>query len=124
MSLGNCEITAFLATTRAEESRAFYCDLLGLPLEDDGPFALVVRGANASVRIQKVHQFVPLPFTAMGWQVHDLTAKVKELTAKGVTFERFDGMRQDELGIWQSPSGARVVWFKDPEGNVLSLTQA
>ena len=123
MALETCELTAFLATTRAEESRRFYCDVLGLRFEEDGPFALVVKGVNATVRIQKVKSFVPLSFTAMGWRVEDVKAMARELVGKGVKFERFDGMGQDELGIWDSPSGARVCWFKDPDGNVLSLTQ-
>lgn len=98
-------------------------DLLELPLEEDTPFALVVRAPNGSLRMQKVKEFSPLPFTALGWKVDDVAATARQLIAKGVTFERFAGMQQDELGIWVSPSGARVCWFKDPDGNVLSLTQ-
>ena len=123
MILENCELVAFLATTQAERARAFYCGVLGLGFEEDGPFALVVRTANAALRIQKVAAFTPLPFTALGWRVGNIGATVKELMGRGVAFERFEGMGQDELGIWDSPSGARVCWFKDPDGNILSLTQ-
>ncbi|HEY8747873.1 MAG TPA: VOC family protein [Tepidisphaeraceae bacterium] len=123
MTLENCEVVAFLATTRAEDAHGFYCGVLGLELEEDGPFALVLRTANATLRIQKVREFTPLPFTAMGWKVGDVRAMAEALGRKGVKFERFEGMGQDDLGIWVSPSGAKVCWFKDPDGNLLSLTQ-
>ena len=114
---------AFVATTQPEQARTFYCDVLGLNFEEDSPFALVVKAANATVRIQKVQAFTPLPFTSLGWIVDDIRATVRQLVEKGVAFERFEGMNQDDLGIWSSPSGAMVCWFKDPDGNVLSLTQ-
>ena len=123
MSLEGCEVVAFVATTRPDEARRFYCDVLGLDLLEDSPFAIVLTGRNAAVRIQKVKEFKPLPFTALGWLVDDVARRAKDLRAKGVKFERFDGMPQDKLGIWDSPSGARVCWFKDPDGNLLSLTQ-
>ena len=123
MILANCDVMAFVATTQAERARAFYCDVLGLSFEEDSPFALVVRAANATVRIQKVQSFEPLPFTSLGWTVKDIKATVKQLNESGVKCERFAGMDQDDLGIWASPSGALVCWFKDPDGNVLSLTQ-
>lgn len=122
-SLANCDVIAFVATTQSEKARAFYCDVLGLSLEEDSPFALVVRAANATLRIQKVQSFQPLPFTSLGWSVKDIRATAEQLIEKGVNFERFEGMNQDDLGIWSSPSGALVCWFKDPDGNVLSLTQ-
>jgi len=122
-SLANCDVMAFVATTQPEKARAFYCDVLGLNFEEDSPFALVVRTANATLRIQKVQSFTPLPFTSLGWTVSDIRATTQQLMAKGVNFERFEGMNQDDLGIWASPSGAQVCWFKDPDGNVLSLTQ-
>jgi len=124
--LANSDVMAFVATTQPEQARAFYCDVLGLSFEEDSPFALVVKAANAMVRIQKVQSFTPLPFTSLGWTVNDIRATVQQLVEKGVegvAFERFQGMNQDDLGIWSSPSGALVCWFKDPDGNVLSLTQ-
>jgi len=123
MPLEKCDIVAFLATTQPPLARTFYCDILGLYLEEDNPFALVVKTPNATLRIQKVKSFSPLPFTALGWTVQDIKATAKQLLAKGIQFERFDGMTQDDLGIWLSPSGAQVCWFKDPDGNMLSLTQ-
>jgi catechol 2,3-dioxygenase-like lactoylglutathione lyase family enzyme len=123
MLLQNDELIAFVATTQADKARAFYSDVLGLRFEEDSLFALVVRAANATVRIQKVQAFTPLPFTVMGWKVADVKASAEQLKDRGVNLERFPGMSQDELGIWTSPSGAKIGWFKDPDGNILSLTQ-
>jgi catechol 2,3-dioxygenase-like lactoylglutathione lyase family enzyme len=124
MMLENCEVVAFAATTQSEKARAFYCDILGLRFEQDNTFALVLRTANATLRIQKVQAFTPLPFTALGWKVGNVRATAKQLLDKGIKCERFEGMSQDDLGIWASPSGAMVCWFKDPDGNILSLTQS
>lgn len=123
MVLENSDIMAFVATTQPDRARNFYCDVLGLRFEEDTPFAVVVRTANATLRIQKVPSFSPLPFTALGWKVEDIKATVRQLQEKGVQFERFEGLSQDDLGIWVSPSRAMVCWFKDPDGNILSLTQ-
>jgi predicted enzyme related to lactoylglutathione lyase len=78
-----------------------------------------IRVANVS----SVKGFRPAPFTILGWAVSDIESAVAELTGRGVQFERFPGMEQDAMGIWTSPSEARIAWFKDPEGNVLSLTE-
>jgi catechol 2,3-dioxygenase-like lactoylglutathione lyase family enzyme len=123
MMLEKCNVVAFVATTQPEKARAFYCEVLGLRFEEDSQFALVVRTANAMLRIQKVQAFTPFPFTALGWEVENIRATAKQLLDKGVKCERFGGMTQDDLGIWVSPSGAMVCWFKDPDGNVLSLSQ-
>ena len=125
MILENCPVVAFVATTQPEKARAFYCDTLGLRLEEDGPIALIVRTANATLRVQKIEAFAPLPFTVLGWKVQDIRLMVNQLKEKGVKFERFEGMSQDDAGIWLSPGGAaKVCWFKDPDGNLLSLTQS
>jgi len=116
-------VIPFLATTQPERARSFYCDLLGLSLEEESPFALVMKTANAKVRIQKVEKFTPLPFTALGWEIEDIKSTIQGLISRGVRFERFKGLDQDDFGIWVSPSGAQVCWFKDPDNNLLSLTQ-
>jgi len=113
----------FAATTRAEEARRFYRDVLGLRLVDDGPFALEFDANGTMLRIQKVDALVPATHTTLGWQVADIRASIDELTKHGVELARYDGMPQDERGIWCSPSGAQVAWFRDPDGNTLSLTQ-
>jgi catechol 2,3-dioxygenase-like lactoylglutathione lyase family enzyme len=121
--LNDQELMAFVATQRAGDALAFYRDVLGLRFVADEPYALVFQAGAVTVRVQKVDQHQPLPYTTLGWKVLDIAATVAALRDKGVACERFAGMDQDELGVWASPSGARVAWFKDPDGNVLSLTQ-
>jgi catechol 2,3-dioxygenase-like lactoylglutathione lyase family enzyme len=119
----NGTIGAFVATTQPDEARAFYRDTLGLELTDEDPFALVFAAGNTILRIQKVQAFTPHPFTALGWNVKDLTAEVRALAAKGVKFERYSFFQQDDNGVWTAPDGTGVAWFKDPDGNTLSLAQ-
>lgn len=121
--LAKQNLMAFVATQRAADALVFYRDVLGLRFVSDDPFALVFESGSVTLRIQKVQAHAPLPYTALGWQVQNIAVEVAELTTKGARFERFPGMDQDESGVWNSPSGARVAWFKDPDGNVLSLTQ-
>jgi len=121
--LGTHELVAFLATRDAARARAFYEGVLGLSLVEDSPFALVFDARGTPLRIQKVDELRPHPFTALGWQVPRIDEVVDHLARKGVTFERFAGMDQDARGIWRSPSGARVAWFKDPDGNTLSVVE-
>jgi catechol 2,3-dioxygenase-like lactoylglutathione lyase family enzyme len=121
--LDSADVVAFVGTARAEAARAFYGDVLGLPLVDDGPFALVFDAHGVMLRVTKVAAVDPAPYTVLGWSVPDIRAAVAALGGRGVVFERYPGMQQDELGIWASPGGARIGWFRDPDGNVLSLTQ-
>ena len=121
-SLGDSPLVAFGQTTKVEDAKAFYENVLGLEVVEDTPFALLMRGANALLRIQKVQTFNPQPFTVLGWEVDDIAATVSKLASRGVTFQRFDGMDQDEMGVWRSPQGSRVAWFKDPDGNLLSVS--
>jgi catechol 2,3-dioxygenase-like lactoylglutathione lyase family enzyme len=112
---------AFVATSDAVKARAFYEGLLGLRVVDDHSFALVLESAGITIRIQKVEQVRAAPYTALGWEVRDVGEVVRALRTRGVVFERYAGMDQDELGVWKAPGGSRVAWFKDPDGNVLSL---
>jgi catechol 2,3-dioxygenase-like lactoylglutathione lyase family enzyme len=113
----------FLATANAERSRAFYEGVLGLAFVADEPPALVFRVGDRMLRIQKVERVVAAPYTALGWAVSDIRKTVRDLRSAGVTFQRYQGMNQDDDGIWQTPSGALIAWFQDPDGHVLSLTQ-
>jgi catechol 2,3-dioxygenase-like lactoylglutathione lyase family enzyme len=114
---------SFVATLDPIASRAFYEGKLGLKLVSDEHFALVFELNGHMLRIAKVSELTPAKHTVLGWHVNDISEKVGKLSTRGVVFERFEGMSQDELGIWASPSGAKVAWFKDPDGNNLSLTQ-
>ena len=120
------DIVAFVPTTNPARSKKFFETTLGLRLVSEDSFALVFDANGTSLRVANVSSAKghrPAPFTILGWAVKDIAATVTELSARGVTFERFPGMKQDDGGVWISPSGARIAWFKDPEGNILSLTE-
>ena len=113
----------FSATTQPDKAREFYSQVMGFTLTQDSPFSLEFDADGTMLRVQKVPDFTPLPFTLLGWRVDDIAARIDELAARGAVFERFEFMEQDERGIWTAPDGARVCWFKDPDGNTLSLSQ-
>jgi catechol 2,3-dioxygenase-like lactoylglutathione lyase family enzyme len=121
--LTRARLMAFAATAKPDEARHFYADVLGLPLTEESPFALVFDVAGTMLRVQKVEAFVPAGHTALGWQVDDIRGTIHKLAQRGIRMERFDGLPQDESGVWTTPDGAGVAWFKDPDGNILSLTQ-
>ena len=121
--LDSSDIISFVATQNPARARKFYEETLGLRLLEDNPFAVVFDAHGTMLRVAKVEKLVPAGYTVLGWKVPDIRAAIASLTKRGVAFERFPGMPQDELGVWSSPSGAKIAWFKDPDGNVLSLTQ-
>lgn len=125
--LGSADLIAFVPTRDPKKARKFYAETLGLEFISEDPFALVFNARGTTLRIANVSQvkeFKPAPFTIVGWQVTNVSDTLGDLARKGVRFERFPGMDQDAQGIWQSPGGAKVAWFKDPDGNILSITQA
>jgi catechol 2,3-dioxygenase-like lactoylglutathione lyase family enzyme len=121
--LGSTDIVAFVAITDADKARAFYEGVLGLRFVKDDGFALVFDANGIMVRAAKMKEVTPLQFTVLGWQVSGIEDVVRELTKKGVHFEIFGFFKQDELGIWTAPTGDKVAWFKDPDGNILSVSQ-
>jgi catechol 2,3-dioxygenase-like lactoylglutathione lyase family enzyme len=124
--LGSADLIAFVPTRDPAKARKFYAETLGLEFISEDPFALVFNARGTTLRIADVSQvkgFKPAPFTIVGWQVNNVADTLGDLAKKGVRFERFPGMDQDAQGIWQSPGGAKVAWFKDPDGNILSITQ-
>jgi len=121
--LGSNKIVAFVPTRDAVKARAFYEGVLGLRFVNDDGFALVMDANGTMVRIAKAPEFKPMPFTILGWQVSGIEKIVAGLVGKGVKFERFGFFEQDTLGIWTAPTGDKVAWFKDPDGNMLSVSQ-
>jgi len=123
--LGGSELVAFAPTTDPAKARAFYEGVLGLRLvADEKPFALVFDANGTMLRVTTVHELKPHPFTVLGWHVANIEATVDLLAAAGVEFNRYTGVNDDDpRGIWNSPGGARVAWFKDTDGNVLSVTE-
>jgi catechol 2,3-dioxygenase-like lactoylglutathione lyase family enzyme len=120
--LGSTDIVAFVPTKDAEKARAFYVNVLGLRFVKDDGFAMVLDANGIMVRVARA-QFTPAPFTILGWQVSDIEQMAKTLQEKGVHCERFGFFEQDPLGIWTAPTGDKVAWFKDPDGNILSISQ-
>jgi catechol 2,3-dioxygenase-like lactoylglutathione lyase family enzyme len=117
------DLIAFAGTTDPDRARAFYRDTLGLELESESPYALVFRVGPTMLRVTVVEEVVAAPYAVLGWGVDDIAATVGDLRSRGVDFARFPSLDQDALGIWHAPSGARVAWFKDSDGNTLSVTQ-
>jgi catechol 2,3-dioxygenase-like lactoylglutathione lyase family enzyme len=121
--LGANPIIGFIPTKDFKRARLFYQTTLGLVLIGQDAFALVFECAGTMIRVVKVGKLEPAPYTILGWQVPDIQKAAAALIEHGIRFERFPGMEQDPLGIWNAPGGARVAWFKDPDGNLLSLSQ-
>jgi catechol 2,3-dioxygenase-like lactoylglutathione lyase family enzyme len=121
--LSKHDIVGFITIVDVARAKEFYRDTLGLRLvSEEPPFALVFEANGIMLRLGMGKQLPASPGTVLGWQVPDIVA-VTELAQAGVRFERYGQMPQDELGIWTTPTGAKVAWFKDPDGNVLSLSE-
>lgn len=124
-SLANARPVTFIMTSNPAASRAFYHGTLALPLGPQDDFATVYDLGHATLRITEIPDYQASAHPALGWHVADIAATVADLAAKGVSFTIYPGFGQDEQGIWTAPDGsAKVAWFSDPDGNVLSLTQS
>ena len=121
--LGTSPLIAFVTVTDATRARRFYGELLGLVLVAETPFALEFDCAGTMLRIALANHVTPAPYTVLGWQVGDIAATLSALASAGIQPEIFEGFHQSPEGVWQSPSGAKVAWFKDPDGNLLSVTE-
>ena len=113
----------FAAMTNAKRARKFYEEALGLQFVADDRFALVFRVGRLQLRLQKVDRKPKIGYTVLGWAVKDIRKTARQLAKAGVEFMRYDGLDQDADGVWRAPSGAQVVWFRDPDDNTLSLTE-
>jgi predicted enzyme related to lactoylglutathione lyase len=121
--LESSDVVAFAATTDLTRARAFYEECLGLRVTGQNNFACVFDANGTMLRVTAVPEVCQAAYTVLGWRVADIEATVRELIAKGIVFNRYDSMDQDERGVWTTPGGDRVAWFSDPDGNTLSLTQ-
>ena len=121
--LESSDLVAFVAATDLRRAWVFYEQKLGLRVLEHDDFACVLDANGTMLRVTAVPEVAQAGYTVLGWRVGDIAASVQDLAARGVTFLRYDGMNQDEDGIWTTPTGARVAWFADPDGNTLSLTQ-
>jgi catechol 2,3-dioxygenase-like lactoylglutathione lyase family enzyme len=121
--LNTAKIIAFVPIRDSKRSRKFYEGVLGLRFMSDDPFALVMNSNGVMVRLAKAPNFTPAGFTVLGWEVPAIEQAVATLKENGVHFEIFPGLPQDDEGIWTTPNGDKVAWFKDPDGNILSVSQ-
>ena len=121
--LDTADLIAFAAATDLDRARVFYEQVLGLPVTEQTDLACVFDANGTMLRVTAVPEVARAGYTVLGWRVADITAAARELSARGVTFLRFDGMDQDADGVWTSPGGGRIAWFADPDGNMLSHTQ-
>ncbi|MFN2636519.1 MAG: VOC family protein [Gemmatimonadaceae bacterium] len=124
--LGKSNLVAFIPSKAPTKSRSFFENVLGLEFVSEDPFAMVLDANGTMIRVanvSNVKDFKPAPFTILGWDVENIDRTVRQMEKKGVQFERYTGLDQDSLGIWSAPGGAKVAWFKDPDGNLLSVSQ-
>jgi catechol 2,3-dioxygenase-like lactoylglutathione lyase family enzyme len=121
--LQSSDIIAFVSATDLDRGRAFYERTLGLRVIEQNAYACVLDANGTMLRLTAVPRVAAPGYTVLGWNVTDIGSSVDALAARGVAFSRYDGMEQDEQGIWTTPGGDKIAWFQDPDGNVLSLTQ-
>jgi catechol 2,3-dioxygenase-like lactoylglutathione lyase family enzyme len=121
--LASSDLVAFVTVSDPVAARAFYEDTLRLRLIDESNFALVFESNGTTLRVAIASGAVPQPYTVVGWTVADIGGAIEALAAAGTALERFDGLDLDERGVWTTQGGDQVAWFKDPHGNLLSLTQ-
>lgn len=121
--LASSRMTGFLLTRDYEAARKFYEGKLGFSFVSQDQFALVVQAGESQVRIVKMEGMTPLQSTVLGWRVQGIEAVVDWLRQRGVEFEKYPFVQDKERGIWTAPSGDKVAWFKDPDGNVLSVSE-
>ncbi|MDQ2773408.1 MAG: VOC family protein [Acidobacteriota bacterium] len=117
-------IIAFVATRDPARAKQFYGETLGLRLvSEELPFALVFDAHGTMLRVTVVRELTAAAYTVLGWRVTDISVAANGLRGVGVEFERYPGMQQDELGIWTAPGGSKIAWFRDPDGNTLSISE-
>jgi catechol 2,3-dioxygenase-like lactoylglutathione lyase family enzyme len=121
MQLSDQRLIAFLGTADAARARAFYEGKLGLTVAGDHDHLILFDSGPARIALQKDASITPRGGTSAGWAVAGVRAAVRDLVARGVVFDRYDGMNHDELAIWSPVPGEGVAWFKDPDGNLLSV---
>ena len=117
------KLKAFVPTTDAAKAKHFYKDILGLQLLSADDYGMEFDANGTLLRVTTVRELHPHPFTVLGWKVVDIASVIKELNSKGIVFERYEFLQQDESGIWHAPGGTKVAWFKDTDGNLLSLDE-
>jgi catechol 2,3-dioxygenase-like lactoylglutathione lyase family enzyme len=121
--LASGKMVGFIPTKDYDKARAFYEGRLGFEFVSLDQFALVMNVGGHMIRIAKVPNFAPLQGTILGWQVENIESVATWLRDHGVPPEKYPFAQDQNLGIWTTPDGSKVAWFKDPHGNILSISQ-
>lgn len=121
--ISGSKLIGFIPTQNPERALSFYQDVLGLRFISEDSFAIVMESNGIMIRLVRIEKFTAAPYTILGWQVDDIESTVKQLIAKGLVFNRYPFLEQNEDGIWTAPEGAKVAWFHDLDGNTLSFSQ-
>jgi predicted enzyme related to lactoylglutathione lyase len=121
--LVNETLKTFVPTVKPQEAKAFYQDTLELKLLSYDDYGIEFDSGGTLLRLAMVRELKPNEFTVLGWNVKDIESEIRSLNEKGVVFQKYDFLEQDDLRIWTSPNNSKVAWFKDPDGNILSLSQ-
>ena len=120
--LSKTRIKAFVSTTQPDKAKEFYEHKLGLRLLTEDSYGMEFEASGGLLRVTYVEKLTPQPFTVLGWEADDILSTVIKLKANGIICERYNFIVQDAIGIWTAPGGTRVAWFKDPDGNLLSIS--
>ncbi|HEX8572568.1 MAG TPA: VOC family protein [Allosphingosinicella sp.] len=124
MPLADARPVAMITTSDRKVAEPFYADILGLRRKGDDGFAALFDLAGVTLRLTEAPGYSAQPHPVLGWEVEDIEAAVAALAANGVAMNVYEGLGQDENGIWGAPDGScKVAFFSDPDGNGLSLTQ-
>jgi catechol 2,3-dioxygenase-like lactoylglutathione lyase family enzyme len=121
--LASSRLQTIVWTSRISEAEIFYSDVLGLPLKGKSHGALIYDVNGSDLRVSPVPSTQPSAHTVLGFAVSDIRATMRSLTERGVTLERFKDFPHDAAGALTTPDGAQVAWFRDPDGNLLSVVQ-
>ena len=121
--LADKKLKSFIPTVKPDKAKTFYRDVLGLKLLSEDQYAMEFDANGVLLRVTTVPSLKPQEFTVLGWNVPDISSLIAQMNSKGIYFEKYEFLEQDKLGIWKSPGGSKVAWFKDPDGNLLSLTE-
>ena len=121
--LVDAKVMTFVPTSKPAEAKKFYAEILGLKFLSEDDFASTFEAGKSVLRLQTVKDLKPHSFTQTGWEVTKIETVVADLSKRGVKFENYNLPFQDKNGIATFPGGDKVAWFKDPDGNILSLAE-
>jgi catechol 2,3-dioxygenase-like lactoylglutathione lyase family enzyme len=121
--LGHSRLQTIILTSRIAEAERFYTDVLGLQLRRHSNGNLIFDVGGSDLTVGRVPSTKPSDHTVIGFAVDNLDAAITELSKRGLIWERFEGFPHDDRGVVITPDGDRVVWFRDPDGNIISIVQ-